>query len=68
MEIKDPRPPKTTQPTTSTILNRNKRLLRLRRRIEEELMKASILVKFRMERGGDNVSLTDGYGHAVEDD
>ena len=45
-----------------------KRLLRLRRRIEEELMKASILVKFRMERGGDNVFLTDGYGHAVEDD
>ena len=68
MEIKDPRPPKTTQPTTSTILNRNKRLLRLRRRIEEELMKALILVKFRMERGGDNVFLTDGYGHTVEDD
>ena len=31
-------------------------------------MKASILVKFWMERGGDNVFLTDGYGHAVEDD
>ena len=45
-----------------------KRLLRLRRRIKEELMKASILVKFWMERGGDNVFLTDGYGHAVEDD
>ena len=31
-------------------------------------MKVSILVKFRMERSGDNVSLTDGYGHAVKND